>query len=119
MLPGTPKIGVFVFPDNSKQGLLESLLLTGAETVIPEIHGVAVRAVDEIDGALAQGHPCAKELRKASGREKACAGVIANVLKPGKSLAVAIQDKFNSWFTTESLKMGPVCAIDAFLGQLL
>lgn len=119
VLPGPPKFGIFLFPDNCSPGLLEDVLLAGAKSAIPDIHQVAESAIAEIDKALAPGHKAAKELRGASGRQKACAGVIATVLKPGKSLAVAIQDKSQFWLPPASLTAPPVSQVDAFLNQLL
>lgn len=88
-----PAIGIFIFPDNSVCGSLENILFSCAEQTHPEVAAKACSMVTTLDSDMDASHGSLKELRKGRGKEKATVGIIANILKPGTSLAVAIEQQ--------------------------
>lgn len=96
---GKPKVGIFVLPDNDRPGTLDALLVECAQT---SFSAVAAQAEAYVVGAhlAVAGDRRFKALSKPSGREKAIAGVIGNVLLPGSALSVAIDR--GSWHDPRS-----------------
>lgn len=90
---GKPAVGVFVFPDNSAPGSLESILFECAKLAHVDVSQRAREFIFQMDADLAAGHGSMTKLRAGMGKQKAVMGVIANVLKPGSSLAVAIEQR--------------------------
>jgi len=94
------KFGVYVFPDNFSSGVLEDLLLDGANTAYPEIVNHAQTYLNSIEN---ENLPYIKSRNlKDSNRKKMMVGVIANALKPGKANQVSIED--NDWISQSSLE---------------
>lgn len=86
---GKLRVGLYVLPDNNGSGTLDQLLLECAQTSFASIFQGSIDFVDATDVAVAADERF-KGLRKPSGKKKAAAGVIGNVLFPGSSLSVAI-----------------------------
>lgn len=117
VLAGPPKIGIHVFPDNADPGALETVLLECAQSNAPHLHDCAANTVKHV----ADNHPDSVELeefRKPMGPEKATAGIIANLLYPGTSLAVSL-NKSDVWLRGDVLNHPAVQQADAFLQALL
>ena len=87
--------GMYIFPDNQREGTLERILLEGAKEKYPDLLQGASSYV-----TYAKGLPCGKELKNFNG-EKAIVGAIASVLKPGRASQASFHD--NNWFTKDSL----------------
>jgi hypothetical protein len=113
---GPPKIGIHVFPNNAAPGALETVLLECARTNAPDLHDCADNAVKKIIKANPKGRDF-KKLRKPMGSEKATAGIIANLLYPGASLASSL--KSDVWLRGDALNHPAVQQADAFLQALL
>jgi hypothetical protein len=88
-----PAIGIFVFPDNASCGSIEKILFACAEQTHPELAEKAYGLVSSLDLDMCNPHSSLKELRKGLGKEKATMGIIANILKPGMSLAVSVEQQ--------------------------
>ena len=88
-----PAIGVFVFPDNVSMGSLEDVLYACATQTHPEVAERARDLVTQLDADLAAKHQSLKNLRAGLGKAKAKMGIVANILKPGTSLAVAVEQQ--------------------------
>lgn len=88
-----PSVGIFVFPDNSGSGTLEDILIECAKMSHSELCDHAINFIEQIDQKLEKSHSSLKKMRAGQGRRKATMGVIANVLKPGSSLAVSIEQR--------------------------
>ena len=117
LTPGTPALGIYLFPDNQRQGALETVLLECAALEHAVLEAETARLVGEL-AQRAKAHPASlKALAGVSGRAKAQAGMIANVLQPGDSLAVAVQK--GGWFGATALTMPGVALADGFLDSLL
>jgi hypothetical protein len=93
---GTPRVGVYVFPDNSSIGTLETLLLECAATSYKSLQGPAETFIADLDRSLPAASVELSLLRKGSGRQKAAAGIIGNLVMPGSHLSVAVDR--GSWF---------------------
>lgn len=90
---GSPAVGVFVFPNNAKPGSLENVLFECAKLTHNEVSLKAEGFINQLDQDIPAGHGSLGKLRAGLGKQKAIMGLIANVLKPGSSLAVAIEQR--------------------------
>ncbi len=88
---GSIRIGGFVFPDNTAVGALETLLIGLADDQFTEISQRSLAFIAEVDGAHDVSDRLMKGFRKGGNRHKTHASIISNFLKPGSSLAVAIE----------------------------
>ncbi|MES3095704.1 DUF3226 domain-containing protein [Sphingomonas aerolata] len=114
---GNPNVGIYVMPDNNGPGTLDALLLECAVTSLPEIYTPACQMVATVDAAIASSDSRFKLLRKPSGKEKASAGVIANLLFPGAALSVAVGK--GAWFGTLTGTEKGISTFRAFVADLL
>lgn len=117
VLAGPPKIGIHLFPDNAAPGALETILLDCADTNVGRLRRCASEVISYIDKRNPENDRDLKKLRAASGRDKAAAGIVANLLAPGASLAASLRS--DAWLRGEALKHPWVIAADNFLAQLI
>ena len=116
ILPGSPKTGVFVLPDNISPGTLEDILLECAAVAYPKLLAGAqafIATVNPTDYPRRDR----RDFQKPAGRKKALVGSIGSVLRPGKAIQVSIQD--NGWLRGAALDLPHVKAIQDFLAELL
>ncbi len=107
--------GVYILPDNKSDGTLEDLLLLCAEK---NYNALKIGATNFIDGIDIEGIGEEKrEFKKPAGKKKAIVGCIGNVLKPGKSIQVSIQD--NKWVDGETIIIDNIEAFNDFIVALL
>ena len=107
---GEPRTGIFVFPDNSALGTLETLLLDCARISYPTLLQSAVNYVNSVDVVYSKKWG-------QSDKSKVMVGCIANVLKPGKANQVSIQD--NKWISKETMQLNPLMKLTVFLKDIL
>lgn len=110
------RTGIFVLPDNANQGSLESLLLECADVVYPDLKAKARAYLDGIDRTLLNAGDL-KDIRKPFGENKAWAGCVSTVLKPGKTIQTSIQD--NRWIEPRTQALPSVQRLADFLKELL
>lgn len=92
VLEGTaPAIGVFVFPNNKDSGSLEDILIECSNVSHNELTTAAKALIVKLDSDLIRPHKSLKKMRAGLGKSKSIMGAIANVLRPGSSLAVAVE----------------------------
>lgn len=123
--PGTPGVvsslpphaGIFVLPDNARQGTLEDLLLECAQEVYPTLAAAAQTYVTAASTANELDKGDHEELRKPAGRNKALVACIAAYLRPGKAIQVSLQD--NRWLEAPLARFPQVVAVHEFLVSLL
>lgn len=114
---GSPKLGVFVFPDNKSQGSLEDLLLSCARKTHSEVSPIIERSIDRlVANSKYRKLAYLKTLRKASSAKKASTSVFANLLKPGSSLAVAIHQ--GGWICEGTFDVPEVITVSDFMKEL-
>lgn len=118
VLPGSPRCGIYVMPDNTSNGTLEDILLECAAVSYPSLRSAAeeyVGSVNRDDPILAR--ELKREFFKPAGEKKAIAGCISSVLRPGKAIQVSIQD--NRWIDENTMNLPNVNAVRKFLSELL
>ena len=112
---GTPRMGVFVLPDNQGTGNLEDLLLECASLQYADLLPTAQAHVDAAKACVGiRGD--GEDLSKMPYYNKAIVGTIASVLRPGKAVQTSIQD--NRWLKDNSLSVEKVRAVQQFLQSL-
>ena len=110
------KFGVYIFPDNSNQGVLEDLLLEGAQSNYLEVMNYAKDYANQIESENLDYIKTNNLI--GSERKKMLVGVIANALKPGKANQVSIQD--NHWINHNTLENNRIqSAFKNFLEKML
>lgn len=88
------KMDTYIFPDNKQQGTLEDLLLNCAEIEYTDLLSLSNDYIDEIESTY-------KAKWSGSDDKKVLIGWITNVLKPGKSNQVSIND--NNWISERTI----------------
>lgn len=112
---GTPRLGVYILPDNSKQGTLEDVLLQAGHEAYQKLHMWAAKAVTMAPvSALKRKEQ--KYFKKPAGRKKAQLALMANILRPG----MAIQNSFrqDNWITEASVRFPLIAPYRKFLIEL-
>ena len=112
---GSPRFGIFIFPDNATQGTIEDLLIECGDAVYPNliqgattyVNGVNLDVLDAKDKSL---------INKPSGTRKAVVACAANILKPGMSIATSIDQ--NRWLSETTRALPRVRALADFLKML-
>jgi hypothetical protein len=114
---GQPRLGVYVLPDNVSPGTLETLLLECSASSYQPWHQPSIDFVEQFDTEYPNA-PEFKELRKPSGKSKAAANILGNLLvHPGQSLAVNIRD--GAWFNNLQGSEQGIQALNTFLTVFL
>jgi len=109
----SPRLGLYVLPDNSNQGVLDTLLLNCGKSAYPEFMQRAESYIAQFSQEEIQGMGW-----KPFDREKAIIATVASVLKPGKTNTVSITD--NNWVCSETVAAIPeLNSITSFLNELL
>lgn len=108
-----PRLGIFVFPDNHRQGTLETVLLETAE----RDHPIIQRGARALINYLSTRQDPYPTLRPQGRRSKALSGIIGNILRPGTSLAVALQQ--GEWFGRNAIDVPAVRAAEDYLRNLI
>lgn len=121
---GTPRVGLFVLPDNRQPGALEDLLLECGDV---NYAALKRRAEEYAEAALTQCGLTDDDLRREYGRpggqkylskrKKAVVGVMGGILKPAAAVQNSIRD--NRWLEAGALALPCVKAVSAFLDELI
>ena len=116
--PGPPRIGALVLPDNASQGTLEALLLACGQSSYPVLmNGSRTHVAAMAQHVAALSIDEKKDFVKPAGPNKATIATVASLLKPGKSVAVSIQD--NAWISPTTLALPVLQPTITFLRDLL
>lgn len=110
-----PEVAIFVFPNNNSQGILEDVLYECSLVSHPELAKCASDFVDNLNKSLDDKHFSLVKMRQGSNQKKSVMGAIANVLKPGSSLAVAVEQQ--KLIPRTELAPSVVLDIDKFVGH--
>ncbi len=104
---GTPKTGVYVLPDNVRQGTLDTLLVQCGNAVYPDLKSQAQAYLDHVDKRYTQHW-------RPFDKPKALVATMTSVLKPGATNTASIAQ--NAWIGPESLASIPeLAALQNFL----
>ena len=116
----SPRLGIFIMPNNVEPGTLEDILLECAEVNYPELLNLSNSYVSGVSGIDIKNTKLNKNdlkyFKKPAGKNKAIVSMISSVLRPGKTLQVSIQD--NRWIDDETIGLNSVSAIKMFLDQV-
>lgn len=113
---GHPRLGIYIFPDNRRQGTLEDLLDECAAKVYPGLREGARAFVDGADRTILSPEDI-EEIAKTSGGIKATLGCVASFLMPGSTLQVSVAR--NRWVRDDALAIENIAAVHSFLKRLL
>ncbi len=110
---GSPNLGLYILPNNSDRGVLDTLLCTCGEVAYPEYMERARAYINQFSE---------DELKrigwKPFDREKATVATVVSVLKPGKTNTVSIKD--NAWVSLQTEQQLPeIQNLASFLRKLL
>ena len=113
-IDATTDRGIYVFPDNQTKGTLEDLLLLCGD----KDYQSAIASAGQWVSSVATVLPSTElgEYRKPAGHKKALLGAIGNVLGPGKSFAMSLEN--NRWIGENNDPPALTLSID-FLRQIV
>ncbi len=112
VVAGPPAVGIFVLPDNQRQGVVEHLVLECGEIAYPDLLERARHYVAGFTRAERQGERWAP-----FDEEKATIAAVASLLKPGKTNTASLAD--NAWIS-ETTRVSPMLgSLVRFLAALL
>jgi hypothetical protein len=110
------RVGIFVLPDNRSTGTLENILIECGESNYPDLIEKSREYIKVIDHSKLKGDDL-KELNKPAGENKAIVGIASNILKPGRTLQVSLQD--NRWIDDTTINLPKIKALREFLMEVL
>jgi hypothetical protein len=111
-----PRAGIFVLPDNQINGTLENILIECGENNYPDLIERSRTYINSIDRSKLQKKDL-EEINKPAGRNKAIVGGVSNILKPGRTLQVSLQD--NNWIDNRTIELEKIKAIRDFIHQVI
>ena len=117
LVQGTPRVGVFLFPDNIRAGALETILLECSDINHPELSRRSQDFVTGIQGDFPADASALKRFRSGMGMSKSAAGIIANLLSPGTSLAVSLFK--SNWLAGSAFEASSVKNVELFIDHML
>jgi hypothetical protein len=110
------KFGVFILPDNKSKGTLENILIECGEHNYQQLIELSREYISKIDESKLKSGDL-REIRKPAGKNKAMIGGVSNILKPGRTLQVSLQD--NDWIDNRTVNLAKIKLVRAFLCQIL
>lgn len=110
VVDGSPRVGLWVAPNNEDAGSLLDTLITAGKTTRPKLILEAEKFV----------HAAARhaKMRPEKSRAKSIAGSAVQVDMPGASLATALMASPNKWFTPDLAKIEPFSGLLEFIDTL-
>jgi hypothetical protein len=121
--PGSPRLGLFVLPDNQNTGALEDLLLECGEK---QYKALKDKALSFRDDALANADLTPADLKSygkpggqkhISKKKKAWVSAMGAVLTPSFAIQNSIRD--NRWLEDEALTLPRIQSVQKFLDDLI
>lgn len=106
---GTPRLGLWVAPNNKSKGRMEDLLIKAAGRTHKQLVSCGKRFATSLK-KIEPGEWTAR-------RNKAILGAIHQVVRPGASLASALQPN-QCWFDEDLTKLQPFKALLGFIEEL-
>jgi hypothetical protein len=108
VVTGSPNLGIYILPNNSAQGVLDTLLCECGEIAYPVY---MQRAKDYIN-------QFSEKKWKGFDKDKATIATVASVLKPGKTNTTSIAD--NEWISDNTAKqISSIKSLVKFLNDLI
>lgn len=115
VIAGSPRLGIYILPDNSQKGVLDTLICSCGDVAYPEYMKRARAYIDQ----FSEEEKSKKFLNwKPFDHEKAIVATVVSVLKPGKTNQASISD--NGWVSSEvQQKVPELKHFTDFLSNLL
>lgn len=113
---GASRSGIFVLPDNQGAGTLETLLLQAGQVAYPRLLEQATAFVNNLDVTGLTPKDVEAGVKPA-GPSKQIMGVATAILRPGRTVAVSLQD--NRWLEGAALQAPLVAGFRGWLHDLL
>lgn len=114
VIAGSPRLGIYILPDNSQQGVLDTLICECGDLVYPEY----MQRAKEYINKFSEEERNRKPLKwKPFAQEKAIVATVVSVLKPGKTNQASISD--NDWVSNATANIPAIQNLTTFLRQLL
>ncbi|WP_373542306.1 DUF3226 domain-containing protein [Chamaesiphon sp.] len=110
------KLGIFVLPDNQSKGTLENILIECGNNNYRQLIELSQEYISKIDESELKSGDL-REIRKPAGKNKAIIGSVSNILKPGRTLQVSLQD--NDWIDNRTINLDKIKLVREFLCQIL
>lgn len=119
---GPPRVGVFVLPDNNRNGTLEDTMLESASSAYPQLLPLAETLVTRVRQSLdtiTNWLPLLEcdDFNKPAGMNKTRVSVLGAVIKPTSAIGNSYRQQ--NWITTETLKLPLLGQLSAFLTTLI
>jgi hypothetical protein len=119
---GPPRVGVFVLPDNNRNGTLEDTMLECASTAYPQLLPLADTVATSVRQSLDANaawlpSPEGDDFNKPAGMNKTRVSVLGAVMKPTYAIGNSYRQQY--WITTETLKQPLLGQLSAFLTALI
>jgi hypothetical protein len=114
IIEGSPKLGIYILPDNNRQGVLDSVICDCGDLVYPEYMQRARAYVDKFSEEERKKKPLKW---KPFDQEKAIIATVVSVLKPGKTNQTSISD--NDWVSPATATIPAIQNLTKFLRDLL
>jgi len=114
----TPKVGIFIFPDNMSLGTLEDLLLDSADIIYPNVRKhVEIFINNEKEWSIDLDKDEQREYCKPAGKKKLTVAGISSAMKPGRAVQNSIEDC--RWLCSETMATKRIQGFVEFLKKLL
>ena len=114
VIAGSPRLGIYILPDNSQQGVLDTLICHCGDLVYPEYMQRAREYIDKFSEEERKNKPLKW---KPFDKEKAIIATVVSVLKPGKTNQTSISD--NDWVSPATATIPAIQDLTKFLRDLL
>jgi hypothetical protein len=114
VIAGSPRLGIYILPDNSQQGVLDTLICDCGDLVYPEYMQRAKEYIDK----FSEEDRKKKSLKwKPFDQQKAIIATVASVLQPGATNTVTI--KCDDWISPTTATIPAIQNLTKFLSDLL
>jgi hypothetical protein len=110
IVAGSPNVGIYVLPDNKRQGTLDSMLSECASIAYPDHKKGALQFINDLD-EIYTGH---LTLTK---KDKAVVACITGIILPGATNTSSISQK--EWISEKTMHQKDVALLYRFLSDLL
>jgi hypothetical protein len=115
IIESSPRLGIYILPDNNQQGVLDTVICDCGDLVYPEYMQRAREYIEKFSEEERKKKPLKW---KPFDQEKAIIATVVSVLKPGKTNQTSISD--NGWVSAETESQIPaVQNLTSFLRYLL
>ena len=114
VIAGSPRLGIYILPENSQQGVLDTLICDCGDLIYPEY----MQRAREYINKFSEEEKNKKPLKwKPFDQEKAIIATVVSVLKPGKTNQTSISD--NNWIGAETSEIPVIQNLTTFFRGLL